>query len=195
MAREISDSAVQEATGNRWDAWMVLLSESTVADKSHKEIAAWLREERGVSHWWSQAITNRYERESGQRKVGQTAEGTFQIGVQKTVHLSEGEAWERLLSQEGLNQWLGESAGFVLAEGETYETAGGITGEIRVVSDEHIRLTWGPPDWPEPSTLQIRVIPKGEKKVTVSFHQEKIPGQELREKMRARWKSALNTVF
>ncbi|MCF7803737.1 MAG: DUF4287 domain-containing protein [Candidatus Marinimicrobia bacterium] len=195
MTREISDDAVNEATGRRWDVWMQILSGSAVADKPHKEIAAWLRNEHGVSHWWSQTITNRYEKETGRRKVGQTAEGTFQIGVQKTVHLSEGDTWERLLSQDGLQQWLGESPGFVLAEGETYETAGGITGEVRVVNDEHIRLTWQPPDWPEASTLQIRVIPKWEEKVTVSFHQEKIPSQELREEMRTRWKAALKALF
>lgn len=51
----------------------------------------------------------------------------------------------------------------------------------------HVRMRWRKPDWPEHSILQIRVTPKGEGKSTLSFHQEKLPSQDEREKMRMRW--------
>ena len=56
-----------------------------------------------------------------------------------------------------------------------------------------VRLTWKPQDWPEPSTLQITVIPTGDNAI-IAFHQEKLTCAEDRKRMRARWQAALDRL-
>ena len=59
--------------------------------------------------------------------------------------------------------------------------------------NSHLRLTWHPAGWPRPSTIQVRVIPSGEKTV-ISFHQEHMPGPEAREIRRTFFKNALDAL-
>lgn len=59
---------------------------------------------------------------------------------------------------------------------------------------DHLRLTWQPSDWPNPSTLQIRVIPKGKEKTTFGFHHEKLSDAFVREQIRSHWKKVLEIV-
>lgn len=127
---------------------------------------------------------------SQKRIVGQTKDVGFQIGASKTMEVTPERAWGLLTSPDGLALWLGRVSDLRLEPGEMYETEEGSRGEIRVNSGSHLRLTWQPPGWPEPSTVQVRVIPSGEKTV-ISFHQEKLSGPDVREEMRTRWKGIL----
>jgi uncharacterized protein YndB with AHSA1/START domain len=127
------------------------------------------------------------------RIVGQTKDVGFEIGVRRTFDISPAAAWNLLTSPEGLRVWLGDAPGLQLEEGETYTTREGASGEVRVNSGRHLRITWQPPGWTKPSLIQVRVIPSGGKTV-ISFHQEHLAGPDERAEMRERWKAALDTL-
>ena len=123
--------------------------------------------------------------------VGQTKAVGFEIGVRKTFDVAPEAAWTILTSEKGLRLWLGELSRLPMEKGESYQTADGTTGEIRATNPGgHIRLTWQPRGWRNPSTLQVRVIPSGVK-TTISFHQERLSGAEERERMRDHWKRVM----
>lgn len=133
---------------------------------------------------------------TSEKVVGQTKDVGFQIGVRKTIAVAPQKAWDFLTSAEGFKLWLGELSSWQLEKGARYKTAEGTVGEFRVVNPGpggHLRLTWQPSDWDNPSTVQVRVIPNKEK-TTISFHQEHLDGPETREAMRQRWQQVLDEL-
>lgn len=194
-AIRISDDAVAAATGRTWDAWESFLDEFKAATLSHKEIVAVVRDAGGLeSRWWQQAVANGYEKLKDRRTVGETQDGDFQIGVQRTLPLPCERAWRLLTSPEATRAWLGDGARLSFEEGETYHLSDGATGEIRVVRPRsRVRLTWKPESWRRATTIQVRTVAKGEKTV-VSFHQEHLPDPAEREKRRAFFRAALDKL-
>lgn len=124
--------------------------------------------------------------------VGLTKDAGWQIGVRKTLPVALEDAWNLLVSEEGLSLWLGDLPGFGPAEGAEYELSDGTRGKITAFKQiSHLRLTWHPPGWSRPSIIQVRVIPSGKKKTVFSFHQEHMPSQGAREERRAFFKDAV----
>ncbi len=131
---------------------------------------------------------------SSSQQVGQTKDAGFQIGVRRTIDTTPQDAWALLTSLEGLQLWLGDVDPLRFEEGEMYQTSDGTTGRIRVVNPGgHLRVTWQPPTWPRPSTIQIRLIPNKSKTV-ISFHQEHLHSAKEREQMQERWQHVLNKL-
>ena len=132
---------------------------------------------------------------SDKRKpVGKTKDAGWQIGVRRTLPISPESACELITSPAGVARGLSADPGLKLSKGETYELPDGTSGEVRVlVPDSHLRLTWHPPGWPRPSTIQVRVIPKGEKSV-IAFHQEHLPDSRARQKRRDFFSAALDEL-
>ncbi len=135
------------------------------------------------------------DQQAAQRHVvGQTKDGGFQIGVRRTCATMPQHAWNVLTSNEGIKLWLGDVAGFRLEPGTTYRTSEGITGKVRVVKPGgHFRLTWQPAAWHQPSTLQVRIIPRSDKTV-ISFHQERLLDEQERGHMQQRWQTVLEKL-
>lgn len=128
------------------------------------------------------------------KPVGLTKDTGYEFGIRKTIAITNNQAWKFLTSLEGIHLWLGEVSDFHLNKGYSYQTADGITGEVRIVNPEvNIRLTWQPADWSKSSTVQIRIIPAGEK-TTISFHQENLPNAESRERMRQHWTGVIKAI-
>jgi uncharacterized protein YndB with AHSA1/START domain len=76
-----------------------------------------------------------------------------------------------------------------------YKTEDGIEGVVRVIKPySHIRLTWKKPGWENRSTVQVRVIDKGEKS-TVAFHQEKLLDSDQRAEMKEHWSSRMQELI
>jgi uncharacterized protein YndB with AHSA1/START domain len=190
----ISDDAVRAATGRTPGEWETLLDGRGAADFSHKQIVA-LLEELGVeSGWWMQMLAVDYERRKGKRAVGQTAGTGFQIGAQRTLPIPPDEVWELLMSPDGVRTWLGGAVPR-WEKGEKYALKDGSGGEVRVFKPgSHLRMTWQPEGWPRASTIQVRVMPKGEGKSVLSFHQEHLPGAAEREERRRFFDAALNAL-
>lgn len=190
----VSNEAVRRATGRDWSGWEQLLDSEGADQLSHKEIVALLRDGDHVeSEWWMQMVTVGYEKMKGLRVLGQTKDTGFQVGVSRTIPMSREVAWRWIYSPEGMETWLGEGGSFPLKKGQQYRLADESTGEVRVVSERHIRITFHPESWPRPSTIQVRVEPKGEKTV-VSFHEEHLPDESAREERRAHFKAALDVM-
>lgn len=131
---------------------------------------------------------------TSERPTGLTRDAGWQIGARRTLPIESGAAWRWLTSTEGLGIWLGRSADLNLEEGAAYQLADGTAGELRVVAPEsHLRLTWQPVDWPRASTLQVRVVPKGERTV-IAFHQEHLPNSRSREERRRFFHAVLDQL-
>lgn len=190
----VSNDAVRRATGRDWSEWEQLLDSEAADQLSHKEIVALLRDGGHVeSEWWMQTVTVGYEKMKGLRVLGQTKDTGFQVGVSRTIAISREAAWCWISSPAGMENWLDVGAGFPLEKSQQYRLADGSTGEVRVVSGKHIRITFHPEGWPRPSTIQVRVEPKGEKTV-VSFHEEHLPSEQVREERRNHFKAALDSM-
>jgi len=122
--------------------------------------------------------------EHGERPTGLTKDVGFQIGVRRTLPVKIEDIWQFLTSREGLNIWLGKADNLDFYKSGKYQLADGTIGEVRVFSPiSHLRITYHPPGWSRPSTIQVRVIPKEEKTV-IAFHQEHLPGPNEREERR-----------
>ena len=67
--RRISEDSVRRRTGKGWAEWLSILDEWGAAKHGHTKSARHLREVYGVSPWWAQAVTVRYEYERGLRKA------------------------------------------------------------------------------------------------------------------------------
>lgn len=129
------------------------------------------------------------------KPAGLTKSSGYQIGVRRTLPITMEQAWNYLTSPEGVRSWLGDAPSISFTEGAPYRTAEGTTGEMRVVKPyEQIRMKCKFAHWEKPSTLQIRIIPAGEKKTTVSFHQEQLADGIVREEMKRRWELVLERL-
>jgi hypothetical protein len=101
-------------------------------------------------------------------------------------------AWELVVSPEGTNLWLGPDRHLVLERGGTYELDDGTAGKVRVFRHgSHLRITRQPGTWRRSSTIQVRVLARGER-TTIAFHEEHLPGPAQRAKRRAHYLAALD---
>jgi uncharacterized protein YndB with AHSA1/START domain len=137
------------------------------------------------------------EKESGQggeRPIGLTQDSGWQVGARKTINTPMEEVWELVFSERGMRIWLGDVEGGLDREANHFRLKDGTEGEVRVSKPHsHIRLTWKPSDWAEASTIQVRIIRKGERS-TIAFHQENMPSAAARRERRAFLRTALEQL-
>jgi hypothetical protein len=92
------DDAVVAATGRPAADWFALLDAVSAADWPHPRIAVWLSEEHGVTSWWSQNLTVRYEQAIGRRLPGQQADGTFSAIRSRSLRRDAGAAYRAVVA-------------------------------------------------------------------------------------------------
>jgi hypothetical protein len=102
---EVSEEAILRGTGRSWDDWLRVLDARGVEGFSHRDAAAWLREELGVDGWWAQSITVGFERARGLRAAHQVADG-FSVGVSKTLAVGAERLWAAFADEEARSRWL-----------------------------------------------------------------------------------------
>lgn len=128
------------------------------------------------------------------KNIGLTKTVGYQVGVRRTFPISQQQAWSLITGEEGLNAWLGGGGTIIFKPGHQYRTMVG-TGEIRIVKPLlQLRLTWQKEGWQRPSTIQIRILSKENNKTTISFHQEHLANQQIREEMKRYWESRLASI-
>lgn len=195
----MTDSAVTNATGKPIDEWFAVIENAGKASATHKEIADFLHEEHDVSYWWAQELTVEYEKHIGRRVLGQTQDGLYQVGVSKTVRAPAAAVWRLLDSADGIALLTADTpdapgsqpsleADAPLAALEASGEDGFRAKATTYSAGSHVRMQWQHPDWPSHSILQIRVSPKSTDSCVLTFHQEKLPSEEARQAMRARWR-------
>jgi uncharacterized protein YndB with AHSA1/START domain len=130
----------------------------------------------------------------GEKIVGLTKDAGFQFGLRKTFPLSVEEVWDFMFSKEGINIWLGKTDIPVLEKDTEYKTKDGIEGVVKVFKPySHIRMRWKKRNWENISTLQMRVMPAGNK-ATISFHQENMLNAAQREEMKTCWNDVMEAL-
>lgn len=105
--------------------------------------------------------------------TGQTADGWWEVGVRCTLPLGLASAWTTLRAllddDDAVRSIRSETPGRVL------------------------RASYQPAGWPDPSTLQLRVLPAATG-TTLAVHHEHLPDSEAREAMRQHWAAALERL-
>ena len=102
----VSETRCMEATGHGFDHWFEVLDRFGAAKQGHTAAARHLKEEHGVSAWYSQSITVIYERARGLREINQACEGNYQVSATKVLRAPFAQA-HRLLTDLGTDAtWL-----------------------------------------------------------------------------------------
>jgi hypothetical protein len=101
----MTEAAIAAGTGEGWDHWFRLLDDWGTTDRSHTDIARFVRDELGVDGWWAQTVTVGYERARGMRARHQTTRG-FEVSVSKTIAAPRDEVWAAFLEPRRRGRWL-----------------------------------------------------------------------------------------
>ncbi len=126
--------------------------------------------------------------------TGLTKDVGFQVGTRRTFAVDAATMWDFLFSAKGLGLWLGEILGDGIAEGTDLQTKSGLRIMVRVFKPHsHIRMKYQPRNWRNNSTVQIRIIDRGEKTI-VSFHQEHLADLAQREEMKIHWQTVVAKI-
>jgi uncharacterized protein YndB with AHSA1/START domain len=159
-------------TGRSYSQWFAALDAWRAVDASHKEIAAWLMNERGVSGWWAQNITVEYERARGLRAVGQGRDGLYSVGATKTVGVPVEELFDAVTDPARREDWL----------------PGVHLRERTATPHKTARYDWG-----EGSTrVVVGFLAKDARKSQVAIAHERLPDGESAATMKAFWRERLS---
>jgi hypothetical protein len=162
-----SEEAIRRRTGRGWEEWFDMLDEWGAAEQPHKEIARWLREERGVDGWGAQSVTVSYERARGLRAVGEHPEG-FSVTAQKTVAVPIDRLYDAFVDESRRARWLPDSE----------------LRERTATKPKSARFDWGDGE----TRVIVGFIAKGEAKSTVALEHARLPDAEKASRMKAFWR-------
>ena len=189
MSETIKNSTVLQATGKSAEEWFSLIEKNKKGNLPHKEIAEFLHRECGLTSWWSQEVTVLFEKHTGRRVTGQTADAGFQVGVSKTLPVSAEKIWDFLTSPAGFGIVTGEIIDPKKIREAERTGKTGIQYKITTLKPcSHLRMRWRLPDWKDYSILQVRVSEKGNGKTVLIFHQEKLADSVMQKEMKRYWK-------
>jgi hypothetical protein len=104
-----SDEKMTAATGHGWEHWLSILDRWGARERKHGEIATYLSTEHGVPGWWTQSITNGYERTRGIRRKHQQGDG-YTIYASKTVGVPIEVLFDAFVDEGVRRQWLTDGA-------------------------------------------------------------------------------------
>jgi hypothetical protein len=169
----VSEEAMLSRTGRSLAEWFAMLDAWGAEDRTHTEIARWLRDVNGVDGWWSQTVTVGYERANGRRVLHQTAAG-FSVGVTRTVAASEDAVRAMMADPVRRASWLPD------APIQTHDGYRGPRG----------RYDWTDP----PSKVWVDLVPKAGGKTSVTVTHEGLPGAVAAAAMKQSWRAALDRL-
>jgi hypothetical protein len=166
----MSEEAIRRRTGRGCEEWFDLLDQWGAAERTHKEIARWLREQQGVDGWGAQSVTVSYERARGLRAVGERPEG-FSITASKTVAVPVDRLYDAFVDESLRTRWLRD----------------GQLRERTATRPRSARFDWG--------DGQTRVVvgfdSKGEAKSTVALEHARLTDAETADRMKRYWRDSL----
>lgn len=98
MTKPQNIAAIEQATGQSWDAWLAWFAQQHADQLTHKQIAELAADrltQQSVDSpgWWSQSVAVAYEQSIGRRAPGQGRDGSFTATVSRTYNLSRHELW------------------------------------------------------------------------------------------------------
>jgi hypothetical protein len=160
----IGSDAVKKATGKSWARWLAVLDKKKATEMTHKEIAEFLHEKKGLSGWWSQMVTVGYEQARGMRKAHQQSTG-FEMSKSRTLPISPMKAFKAWEDNQAREQWLGER--IVIR---------------KATRGKSMRVTW-----PDKTHVDVNFYGKGKNKCQVSVQHTKLPNSTKCERMKKYW--------
>jgi hypothetical protein len=171
ISERVGDNAIKAKTGKTWSQWIALLDRAKSYEKPHKEIAAWLNRERGLSPWWSQTVTVGYEQAKGLRVLHQKTNG-FEISVSRTLSVSTTRAFTAWRNVRSRKRFLDESL--------TLRTA---------TSPKSLRFNRG-----DETMIEIRIASKGSDKCQVAVQHFKLKTASSAAAMKKYWAKILDSM-
>ena len=169
----VSDERLTAATGHGWGHWLALLDDWGAQDHTHRDIAAWLREERAVAGWYAQAITLGWERATGRRAPGQRS-GGWSAGATKTVHVPVDRLFAAWADETLRERWLP-----------------GADLRLRTATaPRNARYDWGD----DGSRVVVGFEAMSDAKSRVSLEHEKLADADAVARMKAFWRERLTVL-
>jgi hypothetical protein len=168
-----SDEAIQRRTGRGWEEWFDLLDEWGAAERPHKEIARWLREEQRVDGWGAQSVTVSYERARGLRAVGERPQG-FSVTSQKSVAVPVERLYDAFVDEAQRRLWLPDAE----------------LRERTATKPKSVRFDWGD------GTTRVNVWfeAKGDAKSTATVSHERLADGAEVDRLKAYWRERVTAL-
>lgn len=190
----IDDETISLKTGHTWPHWREVLDRFDCASRGHSESARHLVDGHGVSEWWAQSLTVRYEQEKGIRAPGQRSDGLFGVSASKTFKVGQEQVWSAITTPGILSRWLGAGSSIDAEVGGAFTTASGEAGKVKRVDEpSRLRVEWSEGPNQRPSQLLIELTPKGDR-TTLSISHDRLPSEDKVEERRSYWRQALESL-
>lgn len=126
--------------------------------------------------------------------VGKTKDQGWEVGVRRTFSITADQAWVLVMTQPGMAIWFGRDPDLKFEKGASFQTSDGASGKIVGFKEGSLlRLRWQPQDEGIASTLQLRIIPAGNK-ATISIHHERLADGAQRIVMKQHWDAVLDQL-
>jgi Domain of unknown function (DUF4287) len=169
----MSEDSIRRRTGRGWEDWFDLLDAWGAAERSHREMAAWLVEEHGIGGWDAQSVTVSYERASGRRAVGERPEG-FSVTAQKTVAVPVDRLYDAFVDESMRARWLPDAE----------------LRERTATKPKTARFDWGEGD----TRVIVGFTAQGEAKSTAALEHSRLADAEEAERMKSFWRERVATL-
>ena len=168
-----SDSTLRERTGEGWEHWLAVLDDWGARERSHTEIARYLRQDLEVDGWWAQTITVGYERARGRRALGENAQG-FTAGASRTINVPVEALYDAFMDESMRQRWLGDAE-----------------LEVRTATrPKGARFNWGG----GPTRVIVGFEAKGEAKSVVALSHERLRDSAEAARIKSAWRAALTAL-
>jgi hypothetical protein len=138
---------------------------------SHKEIAEYLHEKRGVPSWWSQMVAATYEQERGLREKYERPDG-YSVSASRTFDVPIGALCKHWNDEKLRSKWLKDR--FTIRKATT---------------NKSLRITWN-----DNTNVEVNFYSKGVSKSQATVQHSKLGGSVQVESTRSYWKAALGRL-
>jgi len=167
----ISDVAIKAKTGRQWQQWFSILDKAGAMKMRHNEIAEYLYEKRGMPSWWCQMVSVTYEQERGLRKVHERIDG-YSVSASKTYEVPVIILYKNWNDEKLRKQWLKDK--FTIK---------------KATANKSIRIMW-----PDNTNVDVEFYSKALSKSQVVVQHSKLASSTEIERVRSRWKAALERL-
>ena len=167
-------ASLKRTSGRDRAEWFALMDEWGAAGRPYREIADWLTGEQGLSTWWAQKLIVEYEQARGVREPGVRRDGTFSVGVTRSIGVPASNAFAAFVDPELRARWL---PGVALRERTSQP-------------DRSARF-----DWEDGSTrIGVTFFETGPGRCDVAVEHERLPSTQAADRTKAFWREHLASL-
>lgn len=194
--RPFRETTLVRDTGQGWEDWFSVLARWGAVRQGHRESVRFLRDQHGLTKWWSEEIVRRYlAREAGPRRGAKKKAATYQVSLQKTIAAPIDDAWHAWTRPHRLALWLTTRARNRLKVGGTYEMAGGNRGRyLELTEPTRLRFTWDNPVHCPGTEVEVVLKASGDERSVVKVTHRELATNEDRVRMNEVWTVALASL-